>query len=113
LPAAAGGRTREPPAFVEAGAAVSICARGAETLAATRGEIARHGRIAHGAVCDLSDAAAVPRYIGVQRARSVGPICLSTNASGFGTSDDEPGWAAGISADLAATMRASRGFAVP
>jgi len=77
-------------------------------LAATRGEIARHGRIAHGAVCDLSDAAAVPRYIGVQRARSVGPICLSTNASGFGTSDDETGWAAGISVDLAATMRASR-----
>jgi len=50
-------------AFAEAGAGVSICARGAEALAATRDDIARHGGIAHAGVCDLSDAAAVPCYI--------------------------------------------------
>src|SRR5260370_21234400 len=50
-------------AFAEAGAGVSICARGAEALAATRDEIARHGGAAHAQVCDLSDAAAIPRYI--------------------------------------------------
>ena len=33
-------------AFAEAGAGVSVCARGAEALAATREEIARHGRVA-------------------------------------------------------------------
>ncbi|MGC2199782.1 MAG: SDR family NAD(P)-dependent oxidoreductase, partial [Stellaceae bacterium] len=50
-------------AFAEAGAGVSICARGAEALAATREEIARHGGMTHSAVCDLSDGAAIPRYI--------------------------------------------------
>jgi len=95
-------------AFAEAGAGVSICARGAEALQATRGEIARHGGIAHAAVCDLSDAAAIPRYI-AEAADTLGGIdILVNNASGFGTSDDEAGWAASISVDLLATVRATR-----
>jgi 3-oxoacyl-[acyl-carrier protein] reductase len=96
-------------AFAEAGAGVSICARGAEALAATRDEIARHdGPAAHAAVCDLSDAAAIPRYI-AEAADTLGGIdILVNNASGFGTSDDEAGWAASISVDLLATVRATR-----
>src|SRR5437763_16502369 len=78
-------------AFAEAGAGVSICARGAEALQATRGEIARHGGIAHAAVCDLSDAAAIPRYI-AEAADTLGGIdILVNNASGFGTTDEEAG----------------------
>ena len=49
-------------AFAEAGAAVSICARGAERLAATREEIARHGGVVHSAVCDLADAVAAAGF---------------------------------------------------
>src|SRR5690349_24631479 len=49
--------------FAEAGAAVSICARGAEALAATRDELARYGNTVHVAPCDLSDGAAGARYI--------------------------------------------------
>jgi len=95
-------------AFAKAGAEVSICARGAEALTATREEIARHGGIAHASVCDLSDAAAIPRYIG-EAAEALGGIdILVNNASGFGTSDDEAGWAVSISVDLLATVRASR-----
>ena len=95
-------------AFAEAGAGVSICARGAEALEATRDEIARHGGVAHAAVCDLSDAAAIPGYI-AEAADTFGGIdILVNNASGFGTSDDEAGWAASISVDLLATVRASR-----
>jgi 3-oxoacyl-[acyl-carrier protein] reductase len=95
-------------AFAGAGAGVSICARGAETLAATREEIARCGRAAHSAVCDLSDAAAIPRYMG-EAADALGGIdILVNNASGFGGSDDEAGWAASISVDLLATVRATR-----
>src|SRR5260370_22603819 len=95
-------------AFAEAGAGVSICARGAEALAATRDEIARHGGAAHAEVCDLSDAAAIPRYI-AEAADTLGGIdILVNNASGFGTSDDEAGWAASISVDLLATVRATR-----
>jgi len=94
-------------AFAEAGAGVSICARGAEGLAATRDEIARHGAVAHAAVCDLSDAAAIPRYI-AEAADALGGVdILVNNASGFGT-DDEAGWAASISVDLLATVRATR-----
>src|SRR5438045_529102 len=74
-------------AFAEAGAAVSICARGAEALAAARDEIARHNRIAHAAVCDLSDAAAIPRYIAEASEALGGVDILVNNASAFGTSD--------------------------
>jgi 3-oxoacyl-[acyl-carrier protein] reductase len=95
-------------AFAEAGAGVSICARGAEALTATREEIARHGRAAHAAVCDLSDAAAIPGYVEEAAAALGGIDILVNNASGFGTSDDEAGWAVSISVDLLATVRASR-----
>jgi 3-oxoacyl-[acyl-carrier protein] reductase len=95
-------------AFAEAGAAVSICARGADQLAATREEIARYGGIAHSAVCDLSDAAAIPRYIEEAAVTLGGIDILINNASAFGGSDDEAGWAASISVDLLATVRATR-----
>src|SRR5271154_1256522 len=95
-------------AFADAGASVSICARGAEALAAAREDIARHGGTGAAAVCDLADAAAVVRYI-EEAARALGGIdILVNNASGFGTSDDEAGWAISISVDLMATVRATR-----
>jgi 3-oxoacyl-[acyl-carrier protein] reductase len=95
-------------AFAEAGAGVSICARGAETLRATREEIARLGGSAHAAVCDLSDAAAIPEYV-EEAAGALGGIdILVNNASGFGTTNDEAGWEASISVDLLATVRATR-----
>src|SRR5262249_12905697 len=79
-------------AFAEAGAGVSICARGAERLAATRDEIARHGGTTHSAVCDLANATAVPRYVEDAAAALGGIDILVNNASGFGTTDDEAGW---------------------
>jgi 3-oxoacyl-[acyl-carrier protein] reductase len=95
-------------ALAEAGAGVSICARGAERLAAMREEIARHGSTAHSATCDLADEAAVPRYI-EEAAEALGGIdILVNNASGFGASDDEKGWAVSVSVDLMATVRAIR-----
>ena len=94
--------------FAEAGADVSICARGAEALAKARDDIARLGHKTHAATCDLADAAAIPRYID-EAANALGGIdVLVNNASGFGTSDDEAGWAASISVDLMATVRATR-----
>lgn len=93
--------------FAEAGAAVSICARGAEALAATRGEIAKHGHATHAATCDLADGPAIGRYI-AEAATALGGIdILVNNASGFGMSDDEAGWEASIAVDLMATVRAS------
>jgi 3-oxoacyl-[acyl-carrier protein] reductase len=94
-------------ALAGAGAGVSICARGAERLAATREEIARHSNATHSAVCDLAEEAAVPRYIEDAAAALGGIDILVNNASGFGASDDEKGWAVSVSVDLMATVRAS------
>jgi 3-oxoacyl-[acyl-carrier protein] reductase len=93
--------------FAAAGAGVSICARGAAALEATRAELARAAKTAHAAACDLADAAAVARYIAEAAAALGGIDILVNNASGFGASDDEAGWAAGIAIDLMATVRAS------
>jgi 3-oxoacyl-[acyl-carrier protein] reductase len=93
--------------FAAAGAGVSICARGAAALETTRAELGRVSRAAHAAACNLADAAAVARYIAEAAAALGGIDILVNNASGFGASDDEAGWAAGIAVDLMATVRAS------
>jgi 3-oxoacyl-[acyl-carrier protein] reductase len=95
-------------AFAEAGAAVSICARGADALNAARDEIAARGVKAHAGVCDLADGEAVARYI-AQAAEALGGIdILVNNASGFGSTDDEEGWAKSLNVDLLATVRATQ-----
>ncbi|HBG29690.1 MAG TPA: 3-oxoacyl-ACP reductase, partial [Gammaproteobacteria bacterium] len=50
-------------AFAAHGAGVSVCARKAEALEATRDELARATSLAHAAACDLSQPAAVRRYV--------------------------------------------------
>jgi 3-oxoacyl-[acyl-carrier protein] reductase len=95
-------------AFAEAGAGASICARGAERLAATREEIARHGGTAHAAVCDLADGEAIPRYIEEATAALGGIDILVNNASAFGAIDNEAGWESSVAVDLLATVRAIR-----
>jgi len=94
-------------AFAAAGADVSICARGREALQATRAELAAHGHAAHAAQCDLADGAAVARYVADAGAALGGIDVLVNNASGFGMGDDEAGWAAGLSVDVMAMVRAS------
>ena len=94
--------------FAAAGAAVSICARGADKLEATRQEIARHGSKTHGAVCDLADGADVARYVESAATALGGIDILVNNASGYGQTEEEANWAACIAVDLLATARASR-----
>lgn len=94
--------------FAAGGADVSICARGADGVQAAVKELAALGHRSHGAPCDLADGAAVARYIG-EAANALGGIdILINNASGFGRTDDEDGWAASINVDLLATVRACR-----
>jgi 3-oxoacyl-[acyl-carrier protein] reductase len=96
----------------EVGAAVSICARGAEGLVSVRGEIAAHGVKAHAQACDVADPAALEGYIAAAAEALGGIDILVCNASGFGTSNDEAGWARSIDVDLLGTVRAIRA-AVP
>lgn len=93
--------------FAGAGANVSICARGAGPLEATRAEIAALGVTAYAAPCDLADGPAVLAYV-EKAAKALGGIdVLVNNASGFGAADTEEGWKAGLSVDVMATVRAS------
>jgi len=64
-----------------------------------------------GMACDLSDGAAVARYIN-EAAKALGGIdILVNNASGFGMKDDESGWLASVDIDLMATVRATQAAA--
>ena len=94
--------------FAAAGAAVSICARSEEALRRAEGELRAAGVPAHAAVCDLADGAAVGAYVEAAAAALGGIDVLVNNASGFGRTDDEAGWAASIDVDLLATVRALR-----
>ncbi len=93
--------------FAQAGADVSICARGAEALEATRAELAATGRRAHAARCDLADGPAVARYVDEAAAALGGIDVLVNNASAFGLGDAEADWAGSFEVDVMATVRAS------
>ena len=98
-------------AFATAGANVSICARGAEALRATEQELRAGSRQSQGTVfaaaCDLADGPAVKAYVESAAVALGGIDVLVNNASAFGRSDDEAGWAASIGVDLMAPVRAS------
>ena len=94
-------------AFAKAGAAVSICARDRAALDKAAKEISGLGVKSHAGVCDLSDKDAIARYVD-EAAKALGGLdILVNNASGFGMSDDESGWAKSIDIDVMATVRAS------
>ena len=93
--------------FARAGAAVAICARGAEALEATRRELEAAGATAYAAPCDLADPAAIARFVPDAAAALGGINILVNNASAFAGADDEAGWAASVDIDLMATVRAS------
>ena len=94
--------------FAQAGGAVSICARGAETLERTRAEVAQYGHTAHAGACDLSNAEAIRGYIDAA-AKALGGIdLLVNNASAFGSSDDEKGWTTSLAIDMLAIVHATQ-----
>ncbi len=95
-------------AFAQAGAAVSICARGAAALQATRDELAGFGHATHTAGCDLADADAIARWIDAAAGALGGIDVLVNNASGYGFSEDDAAWLANFNVDLMAAVRASR-----
>ena len=94
-------------ASAQAGAGVSVCARGSEALEAVRSELARFGVPVHTAACDLSTKSDIDGYI-PSAAQALGGIdVLINNASGFGIGNDEAAWKVGLDIDLMATVRAS------
>lgn len=98
-------------AFARNGASVSLCARGAEGVEAAVSKLRALGGKVHGAVCDLSDKGQIESYIDDANDAIGGANILVCNASGFGRSDDEDGWAAGLNIDIMASVRASHAAA--
>ena len=94
-------------AFAQAGAAVAICARQAAALEAAGQALARTGHRVSTRQCDLSQADRVREWVNAAAEDLGGIDILVNNASGFGRTDDEAGWAASIQVDLMATVRAS------
>ena len=95
-------------AFARGGARVSICARNAADLEATRREVEAASGFAHAEACDLGEEAQIARYVPAA-AKALGGIdVLVNNASALATGDDEASWEASLNVDLLAVVRASR-----
>jgi 3-oxoacyl-[acyl-carrier protein] reductase len=92
-------------AFAAQGASVSICARQAAALEATREELARTAAMAHASTCDLSQPAAVRRYVEEAAAALNGLDVLVNNATGVFEPSDP--WHSCLSVDLMAAVHAS------
>ncbi|UFN49016.1 SDR family oxidoreductase [Roseomonas sp. OT10] len=94
--------------FARAGAAVALCARGAEGVKRARAELAEAGNPVFAGTADLSQAEDIARFIPEAAAALGGIDILVNNASGFGATDDEAGWAASFAVDMMAIVRASQ-----
>ncbi len=93
--------------FAAAGADVAICARQAASLESAAASLKALGHRVSARVCDLSRAEEVRDWVEAA-AQDVGGIdILVNNASAFGRTDDEAGWAASVQIDLMAPVRAS------
>jgi 3-oxoacyl-[acyl-carrier protein] reductase len=95
------------------GARVGLCARGAETVQRTAGEIsARHGVETCAVGCDLRDLDAAGRFVAEVTARLGPPVILVTNAGGPppGTFDDlaDAAWQEAVDLTLMSVVRLIR-----
>ena len=93
--------------FAREGAHVAICARGAEALEKTRSELAALGGKVHAASCDVGDAKSLGAFLDAAHAALGRVDVLVNNPSGFGVTDNEDGWAASLSVDMMAAVRAT------
>ncbi|MBN8945791.1 SDR family NAD(P)-dependent oxidoreductase [Rhodanobacter sp. UC4450_H17] len=94
--------------FAQAGAAVSICARGAAALEKTRLQIAAHDVTVHAQSVDLAQATAIQAWVDDAASALGGIDVLVNNASGYGFRDEDEDWLANFNVDLMAAVRASR-----
>jgi 3-oxoacyl-[acyl-carrier protein] reductase len=92
-------------AFAQAGAAVSICARGASTLETTRKELAAHGNKVHATTCNLGEGEAIKAYVNAAATALGGIDIVVSNASGYDNEGDS--WANCLNVDLMSAVHAA------
>ena len=79
--------------FAAAGADVAICARQPAALDAAAASLKSFGHRVSARACDLAQADEVRRWVEAAAQDLGGIDILVNNASGFGRTDDEAGWA--------------------
>lgn len=98
--------------FLEAGATVSVCARGQDGLDALRADAGARADDLHAHRCDLAQATEIEHWIADAAQAMGGMDVLVNNATGYGFREDDESWLTDFNVDLMAAVRASR-FAVP
>jgi 3-oxoacyl-[acyl-carrier protein] reductase len=93
--------------LANAGADVAICARQAAPLESAASSLKTFGHRVSARPCDLSRAEDVKAWVEAAAQDLGGIDILVNNASAFGRTDDEAGWAASVQVDLMAPVRAS------
>ncbi|MCC7081706.1 MAG: SDR family oxidoreductase [Burkholderiales bacterium] len=94
-------------ALAAAGADVAICARRSGPLQAAYAALQVFNHRVSARPCDLAQADEVRDWVAAAAHDLGGIDILINNASGFGRSDDEAGWAVSVQVDLMAAVRAS------
>ena len=93
--------------LADAGADVAICARQAAPLESAASSLRAFDHRVSARPCDLSRAEDVKAWVEAAAQDLGGIDILVNNASAFGRTDDEAGWAASVQVDLMAPVRAS------
>lgn len=94
--------------FLEAGARVSVCARGQDGLDKLRNDAGAHADRLHTQGCDLANADEIESWIAVATGVIGGLDVLVNNATGYGFQENDEAWLADFNIDLMAAVRASR-----
>ena len=92
-------------AFAAEGAKVALCARGAAGLEAAATTLRRHGGEVFTQPCDVGDGHQLTGFVDAAAEALGGLDVMINNPSGFGNTDDEAGWKAGIDIDLMGVVR--------
>jgi 3-oxoacyl-[acyl-carrier protein] reductase len=90
------------------GVNLAICARGEDALRATEAELRQTGVKVFAQVSDVGQPEALDGFLNAAKTTLGTVDILVNNASGFGMSDDDASWMAGVNVDLLAAVRASR-----
>lgn len=91
--------------LVAEGAEVAICARTRAGVDAAVADLRAAGGTAHGAAVDVSDKAALERWVAEAGAAMGGIDIVIANVSALAVADDEAAWQAGFDTDLMHSVR--------
>lgn len=94
--------------FLEAGAEVSVCARGKEGLDSLRNDAGANAGRLHTQSCDLAKPDEIKHWVAASAEAMEGIDVLINNATGYGFREKDEDWEADFNVDLMAAVRASR-----